>query len=32
MLSLLGIALLIAGVAWALRAKPVALASEGHAA
>ena len=31
-LSLLGIGLLIAGVAWALRAKPVALAAEGHAA
>ena len=31
-LSLLGIALLIAGVAWALRAKPVALAAEHHAA
>ena len=31
-LSVLGIGLLIAGVAWALRAKPVALASEGHAA
>jgi len=30
-LSLLGIALLIAGVAWALRAKPEALAAEGHA-
>jgi drug/metabolite transporter (DMT)-like permease len=31
-LSLLGIGLLIAGVAWALRAKPVALVAEGHAA
>jgi drug/metabolite transporter (DMT)-like permease len=31
-LSLLGIALLIAGVAWALRAKPEPLAAEGHAA
>ncbi|HET7527349.1 MAG TPA: DMT family transporter [Burkholderiaceae bacterium] len=30
-LSLLGIALLIAGVAWALRARPEALAAEGHA-
>ncbi len=30
-LSLLGIALLIAGVAWALRAKPEPLAAEGHA-
>jgi drug/metabolite transporter (DMT)-like permease len=30
-LSLAGIALLIAGVAWALRAKPEALAAEGHA-
>jgi drug/metabolite transporter (DMT)-like permease len=30
-LSLLGIGLLIAGVAWALRAKPEALAAEGHA-
>ena len=29
--SLLGIALLIAGVAWALRAKPQPLAAEGHA-
>ena len=31
-LALLGIVLLIAGVAWALRAKPVALAAEGHTA
>jgi drug/metabolite transporter (DMT)-like permease len=31
-LSLVGIALLIAGVAWALRAKPEPLAAEGHAA
>lgn len=31
-LSLAGIALLIAGVAWALRARPEALAAEGHAA
>ena len=31
-LSLLGIVLLIAGVAWALRARPEALATEGHAA
>jgi drug/metabolite transporter (DMT)-like permease len=31
LLSLLGIVLLIAGVAWALRAKPEALAAEGHA-
>jgi drug/metabolite transporter (DMT)-like permease len=31
-LSLLGIVLLIAGVAWALRARPEALAAEGHAA
>jgi len=30
-LSVAGIALLIAGVAWALRAKPEALAAEGHA-
>jgi drug/metabolite transporter (DMT)-like permease len=30
-LSLLGIALLIAGVAWALRARPEPLAAEGHA-
>ena len=30
-LALLGIALLIAGVAWALRAKPEPLAAEGHA-
>ncbi len=30
-LSLLGIALLIGGVAWALRARPEALAAEGHA-
>jgi drug/metabolite transporter (DMT)-like permease len=30
-LSLLGIVLLIAGVAWALRARPEALAAEGHA-
>jgi drug/metabolite transporter (DMT)-like permease len=30
-LSLLGIVLLMAGVAWALRAKPEALAAEGHA-
>jgi len=30
-LSLLGIVLLIAGVAWALQAKPQALAAEGHA-
>ncbi len=29
--SLLGIALLIAGVAWALRARPQPLAAEGHA-
>jgi drug/metabolite transporter (DMT)-like permease len=29
--SLLGIALLIAGVAWALQAKPQPLAAEGHA-
>jgi drug/metabolite transporter (DMT)-like permease len=31
-LSVLGIVLLIAGVAWALRARPEALAAEGHAA
>jgi len=31
-LSLLGIVLLIAGVAWALRAKPEPLAAQGHAA
>jgi drug/metabolite transporter (DMT)-like permease len=31
-LSLLGIVLLIAGVAWALRARPEALAAEAHAA
>jgi drug/metabolite transporter (DMT)-like permease len=31
-LSLLGIVLLVAGVAWALRAKPEPLAAEGHAA
>jgi drug/metabolite transporter (DMT)-like permease len=30
-LTLIGIALLIAGVAWALRAKPEPLAAEGHA-
>jgi len=30
-LTLIGIALLIAGVAWALRARPEALAAEGHA-
>jgi drug/metabolite transporter (DMT)-like permease len=31
-LTLLGIALLVAGVAWALRVKPQALAAQGHAA
>jgi drug/metabolite transporter (DMT)-like permease len=30
-LALLGIVLLIAGVAWALRTRPEALAAEGHA-
>ena len=30
-LSLLGIGLLVAGVAWALRARPEPLAAEGHA-
>jgi drug/metabolite transporter (DMT)-like permease len=30
--TLVGIALLVAGVAWALRARPAPLAAEGHAA
>ena len=30
-LTLLGIALLVAGVAWALRARPQPLAAEAHA-